>query len=260
MPEFQRGGIFTNYFTAMWKLLHHPYLPNVKRFRGCADEAHQVSDKILQNMGLHKVTSFHVGRYKYSSNTPTEKVIEDINVGSTVRSLIAPSDGNFTSVKLHGQSSNQLEVVDSVLVPSGILFGEEGIVYSATTANLDMLMKQWQFFGSFDRGNMLTALSYGGLPCHIEKAPWWCTISALDLDKVEDVVKVNCRSALECSQRGNSGFPPGLVCYFTDFNAKNAADEVLSWFGFQECDSLPGYYLQSSHIFVYEGCTDKMYR
>jgi hypothetical protein len=240
----------------MWKLIYGPYIPDIQTFRACADVTQQTSGKLLRAMGLNKVTSFHLGRYKYSSNTPVEKIIGDIHVESTVQRLISPSDCKFTFTKV-GRPTDQLEVVDSVLIPSGIVLAD-AMVYSATTTNLDTLMKRWHFFGSVDGpgGKGLTALSYGGLPTLTEATSWWCTISALDTDKVEDLVKVNCQSAIQCFQRSKSELPLSLVCYFTDVEAKKAADAVLSRFGFQFCNSLPSYFPDWVHVIIYEGYTD----
>jgi hypothetical protein len=110
-------------------------------------------------------------------------------------------------------------------------------------ANLGMLMEQCHWYGSFLGDNTLTALSYGG-PALIYPNFWWCTISGLDPDKIEDMVKVNCRLALEYSR---SGYPVTLACSFADINARNTADDLLSRIGFHASDT-PHHFKKASHI------------
>ena len=249
LPELQRKGLLSTLLAAS-KILGQPYLPGVKRIRAVINVARPGSETVLQRVGFKLVSSFHAGLYSHHNSTPTGNITGDLRLGNTVQPLTIPSDGNLTSMRLYEESSDQMEVVDSALIPSGMLF-EETFVHSATTANLSMLMKQYHFYGSFDGGNKLSALSYGGVSFRSASPTWWCTISALDSDKVEDVVKVNCRSALECAGRGGSGSTVNLVCYFTDINTRNVADAVLSQIGFHACDSLPGHE-DLSHILVYE--------
>jgi hypothetical protein len=247
LPEFQRRGIFSTYITVVWrKLLHQPYLPNLRRVRALTDVAHPASVKILQSAGFRRVFSFHVGLYVFDSNSPTEQVIGALDVGSRVQRLASPSDGNLTS-----ESVDQLQVVHSALIPCGVLFVDT-FVYSATTANLSKLMKQCHVYGSFDGHYALSALSYGGTSCRGDKSTWWCTISAIDSDKIEDVVKVNCMSALKFAERSESR-PPSLVCYFTDIATKHAAEAILADTGFQVIDSFPSY-RKLSCIILYEAC------
>ena len=250
MPEFQRGGIFTNCFIATRKLLYDPYLPNVRRVRGGADVAHPSTANILQKLGFHPVYSFHVGLYSYHNNTPKEKVVEELSAGNTHQRLFTPADGNLTSIKSYDQFSDQLKVVDSPCIPWGTLFVDT-FVYSATTTNLSTLMKRCHFYGSFDGGNTLSALSYGGASYRGDDSTWWCIISATNSGRVEDIVKANCQSALQYAEKGKSGSPVHLACYFTDINTKNAVDAVLARIGFQVCDTLPGY-RKLSHIIYYE--------
>ena len=250
LPELQNRGILSNAFSAASKLVFQRYLPDVKRARSTVDVTGPSSGVVFQRMGFSPVCSYHVGLYNYDNNTPTEKMTEALRVGNAARSLITPSDGNLDSVRPYDQSSGQLEVVDSALIPSGVLF-EDTFVCSATTANLSTLMNQCHFYGSFDKDNNITALSYGDVSWVYDTRTWWCTISALDSDRVEDVVKVNCRSALEYVQRDKSGSPVNLVCYFTDVKTRNVADEVLSQLGFHVCDALPGH-KKLSHIFIFQ--------
>lgn len=247
LPEFQGRGIFSQYITSAGKILYQHYLPNLKRIRGFANLTHPASGKGLVQMGLNSVCSFPVGLYEYTGKRSLREVIDGMRLGSSTRRLFTPTDGNLTRTT----SSNQLDIVDSSLIPSGVLFVDT-FVYSATIPNLTMLMKQGSFHGSFSEDGLLTALSYGGVSHRTNDYPtWWSTISAVSPESIEDLVKVISVSALRCAESGVSGSPVHLVCYFNDLSAKTTADAVLNEVGFDVCHTLPGH-PNFSNIVIFE--------